>query len=331
MPSLSRHLAEGRYHGQIDSGNTQPDPVPGRTAMSLRLGKRYGIQMQRRCVALLLLIATAAHAETFYVTPAGDDDAPGSQSRPLRTIQSASERLQPGDTCVIGAGTYRETVRPLRSGTAGAPIRFVAAAGAIVIISGTECVTNWICGDDGHVAGVLHWSVAQVFVDHRLMTCARTPNAHTNMWTIPTVVLEPGTNGSLSSAELERPRDYWKGATLWALSRRLGWVASQSTVARSEGSQIFYSGKRIPYYGGGEGRGYLRGDIRELDAPGEWHQQDGTLFLRPPGDSPPSGMAVEVTRRRWAFDLAGRSHVELTGVSIFAASVNLADARRLRP
>lgn len=68
----------------------------------------------------LRLIQTAE----WTVDPQGSEAATGSLEAPLRTIQRAAQQAQPGDRVVIRSGSYRETVRPARSGTADRPITF---------------------------------------------------------------------------------------------------------------------------------------------------------------------------------------------------------------
>lgn len=77
-------------------------------------------------------------AETFFVSPHGSDAAPGTQSSPLRTLRSSLERLQPGDTLIVGAGEYHEELRDLtlRSGTKDRRIAVLAAPGAHPVLVG---------------------------------------------------------------------------------------------------------------------------------------------------------------------------------------------------
>jgi len=81
-------------------------------------------------------------SKTYYVdnnSAEGDDSSPGTRERPFRTINKATQVLQPGERVVIASGVYRECVRPLRGGTG--PTRMIsyeAAPGANVIIKGSE-------------------------------------------------------------------------------------------------------------------------------------------------------------------------------------------------
>jgi hypothetical protein len=85
----------------------------------------------RIAAAWLVAAPAAATAATYHVSPAGDDAAAGSAAAPWQTLQHAADRVQPGDTVRVGAGQYAGF--DLReSGTADAPIRFVAEPGAVI-------------------------------------------------------------------------------------------------------------------------------------------------------------------------------------------------------
>jgi hypothetical protein len=85
-------------------------------------------------------------SKTYYVDnslAAADDDGPGDQARPFRTINRAAQVLQPGERVVIAAGTYRECVRPVRGGEGPSRmISYEAAPGAKVVITGSEILKD---------------------------------------------------------------------------------------------------------------------------------------------------------------------------------------------
>ncbi len=86
-------------------------------------------------------VATSASAEALWVDAVhGDDDNDGrTPATALRTLQKAADLAQPGTTVHILPGIYRESVRPARSGTITAPIRYVAEKGpGTVILRGSE-------------------------------------------------------------------------------------------------------------------------------------------------------------------------------------------------
>jgi hypothetical protein len=81
-------------------------------------------------------------SRTLYVDQShaqASDSNPGTQDRPLKTINGAAKLLQPGERVVVAAGVYRECVRPLRGGTDPEHmISYEAAPGAMVVIKGSE-------------------------------------------------------------------------------------------------------------------------------------------------------------------------------------------------
>ncbi len=80
-------------------------------------------------LVMCLLFTPAAHGATYVVSPSGDDNANGSAATPWRTLQHAAGRVAAGDTVQVRAGTY--VGFDLRtSGTAAAPIAFIAEPGA---------------------------------------------------------------------------------------------------------------------------------------------------------------------------------------------------------
>lgn len=285
--------------------------------------------MNRNATAAFCILIGLAGACSSVRHATGDGPgAPGvSASKPFTTIGAAAAALRPGDTCVIPGGVYRETVRPAMSGEAGKPVVFVAAPGAKVVVTGTERVTGWKVYRGRVFKAEVSEPVAQVFFNGTAMVRARYPNAGSNVWAVNTIALTHPGGGALVGELPERGVDYWRGATVWGLNQKLGWVASSFAVTGSVGRTILFGGKGPPWYGGGSGRGCLSGILDELDADCEWHQQDGVLYLWAPGGADPSRATVEVTRRPWAFDLSGLSNVVVKGVEVFAASVNLTDAQ----
>lgn len=103
-----------------------------------------------RALALVLALTGSAfglssRGTEFHVRPNGDDQAPGTESQPLRSVQSAAERAMPGDTITVHAGVYREWIRPPRGGESETRrIVYQAAQGERVEIKGSEVVKGWV-------------------------------------------------------------------------------------------------------------------------------------------------------------------------------------------
>jgi hypothetical protein len=73
----------------------------------------------------------------YYVSPSGDDNNPGTEAAPWRTIGKAAATLVAGDTVYIRAGTYGERVVPRNSGASGRYITYAAYPGETPVIDGT--------------------------------------------------------------------------------------------------------------------------------------------------------------------------------------------------
>ncbi len=85
-----------------------------------------------------LFSLNAYSQKTLYVSKLGDDQNSGTEKSPFLTIQKGAEVAEPGDTIFVKEGTYRERVSPLRGGTEGKPITYLAEPNKNVIIKGSE-------------------------------------------------------------------------------------------------------------------------------------------------------------------------------------------------
>ncbi len=85
----------------------------------------------------LFLAAFRAEATTYNVKAAGGGN--------YSTISACAAAAVAGDTCVIFAGTYNETVTPAKSGSLGSPITFSTNAGDSVTVG------NWDLGTTSYV------------------------------------------------------------------------------------------------------------------------------------------------------------------------------------
>ncbi len=101
-------------------------------------------------IMLAGLLQAPLRAIEFHVSPAGDDVHAGTRAAPLRTIQNAANRAQPGDVVTVHAGVYRERINPPRGGESDSKrIIYQAARGEKVEIKGSEIVKNWVKVQEG--------------------------------------------------------------------------------------------------------------------------------------------------------------------------------------
>lgn len=92
---------------------------------------------------LVAALSPLSYAATYYVdansTLAGDGNL-GTTIYPFRTISQAASIARAGDTVIVKAGKYSETVHVKNSGEPGKPITFVASGTAIIT---PPYVQNW--------------------------------------------------------------------------------------------------------------------------------------------------------------------------------------------
>ena len=92
-------------------------------------------------ISLVLFFMHSIHGKTYYVTPNGNDDSIGTESKPWKTIQKAAETVTAGDTVYILAGTYKERITVQHSGVENNFIVFINYKNDEVFIDGSD--TTW--------------------------------------------------------------------------------------------------------------------------------------------------------------------------------------------
>ena len=134
-----------------------------------------------------------AYRNTLVVAqhhPQASDDNAGTDAAPLYSIQSALERVQPGQRIRIHAGIYRESLAPIRGGTAAdRMIALESAPGERVVVRGSQplCGTwsqprPWEAGfGHGEAIPVMSQRVWQARLDERLFEPGANPFAHPNV------------------------------------------------------------------------------------------------------------------------------------------------------
>ncbi len=92
-------------------------------------------------VMLGLSFCTAANGKTWHVS--GEMLTGIERKAQVRTISEAALLAGPGDTVIIHSGIYREAVVIEKSGNPDNPITFQAAAGAGVVMTGADLISEW--------------------------------------------------------------------------------------------------------------------------------------------------------------------------------------------
>jgi hypothetical protein len=274
-----------------------------------------------------------ALARECYVAPSGSDTNPGTASAPFQSVQRCADVAVAGDVCVLRAGTYRETVRPINSGTSALPITYRAALGETVTISGADVVANWQL-DSGNVyrsdialpvaiAANTGFFANQIFANGQMLPQARWPNVSGSYDPMTPPLSNSGASISGSTLTINNNAiptisGGWNGAVIWGNE----WFVSRTAVVNSTSAGALIATvsdhsnwDRAPFWW------YLTGARGALDSAGEWHY-DSTLqrlFLWPTGAGAPQ--AIEAKRRNFAFDLSARQFINVQNINLFAATI----------
>jgi hypothetical protein len=288
-------------------------------------------------IILTFFSSGTSGASDYYVSNKGADSNTGSKNYPFQTIQKASDVMGPGDVCYVRGGVYRETVRPAKSGTAGAPILFTNYPGEHAYITGTQRINVWDSYSGGIYNSSVGQTVMQVFVGWKQMIPARFPNATSdNMMTTALGTADAATGNesyvysTITDDIIGSSGIDFTGAELWLLGGRK-WVAFSATIGKQNGSTLSFlwnQGTVYAYVPSAGSSYFITGTLKALDTEKEWFydKTTGKLYLRAPGSVDPSSLDVEAQVRKYGFDLSGSSYIEIKGIDFFAANVSFNNA-----
>jgi hypothetical protein len=302
--------------------------------------------MSRIRAATLLAAALAgadARAAVYHVSPAGGSGPPdGSAANPFLTISACAQIAQAGDTCTVHAGTYRETVVPSRSGSAGQPIRFEVAAGECATVSGADLLTASFANTGGGVwVASVAGAIEQMFSNGAMVWEAQWPNRTAGaLFDVPkgvaaqgTGVFPAGDGGTVSLlVDPSIPPGDWTGATVFILPGYRWQSDSRPVTAYDPTTHTITLDTTVPWaekatQPAASNPYYLYGSTLALDAQDEWvstaASDGGAYTLSYYSADDPANHALEYKNRLYAFDVANQSYVEIVGFHVFAAAVRI--------
>lgn len=313
----------------LPAGNTA---LSGPKAARPRTRRLRGIAVILAACLLLVLPGTGA-ATDYFVSPSGDDTNPGTFTSPFRTLGRAVRFLGPGDTCYLRAGTYREQVRLTRSGLPGLPILITSWPGERAVLSGTLPVTGpWEPWRRGIMRTPLATPITQLFARGKMMVEARWPNitSRTRWRRASWARARKGSKyGKVYDPTLAKTGIDWTGATAILNVAHQYRTWTQPVTSHGMGKPSFTYPQELTgiadtagdkkvwwddYY-------ILFGKLEALDAPGEWFQDDTHLYFKPQKSMNIDEVFVEGKVRELAIHGKYLSHVEVSGLSFFGATV----------
>ncbi len=292
-------------------------------------------------MVLLLFSFKHIHAQRIYVSKSGSDANPGTITKPFKTISKASSIAKPGNTIVIGGGTYEETIKPTKSGTAGSPIVYTSKQGEKVIISAMQALSGWR-KDKGAIYKVkVNWDLGQenfIMNGSTAMDLARWPNnTDGKPFTLNSLRNDGGSNKNivngayLTSSKI--PGINWKGGSVFFYGDKpgAGWIAWKAFITSSSSGRVNFKLDKSPSWirtfhaPADKGDFYLEGVKGALDYQNEWWFDSATkeLFVQLPGGAAPKNGLVQMRKRKIAIDLNNRSYIHITNLAVFGGAIEL--------
>jgi hypothetical protein len=306
----------------------------------------HQVSVLRLVISLLALFGFAvssAHAATYYVSTTGNDANAGTLALPFRTIQKAAGLMRAGDTCLIRAGTYRETVTPVNSGASGAPITFDAYPNERVIISGANVVSGFTL-HSGNIYKAAMTSIGsgndQIFMGGAVQPEARFPDTassglaypvplSSSVWPPRGYFSVPNTTQVTGALLNGQPAGMWTGG-LYTGTHYASYQFQRADITNSASGSLTVAplpGKWYipPFWDAENGRGFISGVMNAITVPGEWVWKSGMLYIQLPAGQTPNATTVEAKARQLAFNLTGKSYITIRKLEVIAAGLTMYD------
>jgi hypothetical protein len=314
--------------------------------MTIRIWKTKRILLSG--LLLFTIHTTNLLANDYFVSPTGQDNNPGTFERPFATLTKAASMLEPGDTCYLRQGVYRETLRPEQSGEEGQPITFRNWQDEQVVISGTDILSEWQNDGDGTCSASMPWSLGddnQFFHDtndqdlflnqrrfYRLSVgglmlseaCWPAPGDEP-LFNPGRSVASGGSPTTLVCEQLTGADDSWVGAKLWCAGGS-AWICwtSEVTGYDADTHTLTFKDSQGSWYTPRAGNLFILKGLRSsLKEPGQWYYDSNSqrVSIVPPEDSDVGKLVVEAKRRIDAIDLSGRAYINIQGLRFHAAGI----------
>jgi len=225
---------------------------------------------------------------------------------------------------------------------------FSSYNGEKVVVSGADIVdSKWNTYKSNIYQTEIAWTMGQgkdqVFVDGEAIIQARHPNEDIRSklpvsysklfpsrgyfaidYNFRTILTSPHIN--------QEENDYWKDGIYFG-GHNAVWAWQSAIIRKSEKGKIYVTDTTgqwwfpiAGHYSAEMSEGCINAHLNALDAPGEWHIQDGKLYVWMPKSDNPQSHLVEAKRRQLAFDLSDKKNIYLYDIDIFSASITMARA-----
>lgn len=190
---------------------------------------------------------------------------------PWCSINAGIELMGSGDTLVVKAGTYYETVN-LPTAEASTPFTFRSYPNERVILSGARQITDWQADSENVYVATISWLPKVLFVDTEPQTLAREPDE--GFWSATSVYNDPvdnGTNIIYDTNHLSTFSEDLSGATIfvWTDYGQTQFWEDIVSLSNNDSSVSFIKSSSYMQLNGGD-QYWFENQPSLIDQPGEW-------------------------------------------------------------
>ncbi|MHC4359863.1 MAG: CBM96 family carbohydrate-binding protein [Planctomycetota bacterium] len=283
----------------------------------------------------------------YYVATNGDNSNAGTIGAPFATIQKGVDMLSAGDTLYIRGGTYHEEVKLVAlTGTSSNRIVIRNYESEVVTLDGTEEITSsWSVHSGNIYKTTLSKDIWQLFVDGKMMTPARWPNADNPMATNSNHWDRDQTWADMDESQAQADHMYHAGSPTLASTGKSfqggmailntgGWNTFAKTInSHSSGSNNF-THQHVSTFGRGltHARYYIECDLDCLNAAEEWFYNPSTkvLYLYAAGGVDPDTLNnIRGKTQNYAMELDYCEYLTIRGLKFYGNTLCSDDGRQL--
>ena len=284
------------------------------------------------CLCFYIInLSSYSFSKTYFVSKNGSNSQIGSIKFPFRTISFAVKKLRAGDTCFVRKGDYAEVITFGQSGKFKSPIVLKNYKNEQVALVPKCPKTAWKKFKGNIYRVKVKDSVIQLFFNKKSLMQACYPN------------VDEGDIRGLSWGKIHANSDkkvYFQGlkkfhsiegAHFLGVCGR-GLVAINGSVKKQNGDYItinnnaWYWDKQYTNLYTGKGKGFLIGNLKFLDSPGEWFYYRGYLYFWPPTlNNFQKNIKIRTCIK--SMKLSDCSYIEIDGVDILGGSFSLINSR----
>jgi hypothetical protein len=292
---------------------------------------------------LFFAISSCTGSANYYVSPQGNDSNPGTQAKPFKTIEHASDFLQAGDTCFLLGGNYHQhNLLANLNGEKDLPIVFTSLPGEEAVMDGSVLIDgDWKVHKGNIYQLKLQHPVWQLFVDGSSISSARWPNGNWNdgsIWDKKKSMSWPekgkGGPGHHFNEELKELDFSMEDGGIMVVNSGSFKTYKTFVTAHNAGSnEIKYDRDRIQIHFSYEDRierfGYfLEGKKELIDVENEWffEPEDSMLYVYFEEGTSPANHEVRGKNISYAIELEACSNIVFRDIDFFASTVKVSNS-----